>query len=753
MEVGGDVCSLTGLRIEPFPLHVAAYSAYDERPRSDYVYLESGFYRSEPRCAIVIDEGSHSTRVGWASEESPCKSFRTTVGRPRVKGKGIRAAYVGGVPRELTAGQIGFRSPLEKDVLTHGPSQEALLDHAFALLSVGTQGGVEHPLAVTEPLCNPNHCRALSSELLFECYSVPSVCYGLAPLWALSHHLSPQQQPLSSHLVVSLGHTYTLLVPVVAGRIDHPRVRRLSVSGSSVSSLLHSLLELHHPTHRADFALARTDHIKERYCSVAIDYTAHLRLIQAASKQPCLSSSPSPAPSSATPPFHDPTVHIFTGHDSGSPVPDDKKQKSKRCGIILQLPMTALEDKEAKAEEAKKRAEAARERMLKMRQRAQDQKQSRVEALEKELQELQELLRVQSAGSAEEFAALLEGHDLEGEAELLQAFENAQATLMREKGVAPLPESGESSSKVFANEALRKAHEAIQRKKAERQHEKALQEQLRQQQQERARADPEGYLAELRARRNAIQAKQIERLREQRNSRGRVSESEKRRQRKLVQAAFGGDGEGFGDNEDDWAIYKAGDAQKEAVRREEAEMQDLNVKIAQLEAPLLGLNKHERLRREFQIPLAAELIRAPEVIMQPHFIGVDEMGLPEALQHLFQSYPDALKTELAANVYLTGGTALLPNLARRLEREIQAMIPLGSLARVQVSSDPINSAWKGAAEFARDPQQLSASSITRQMYAEEGPEYLVEHQASNCFAPSPKVDATSKVSQPKRQRR
>ena len=80
-------------------------------------------------------------------------------------------------------------------------------------MGINTPGKVNHPIVLTEPVCNPNYCRqcklkvliflqfevkfvnsfslyisciiSAMSELLFECYNVPSVAYGIDSLFSL----------------------------------------------------------------------------------------------------------------------------------------------------------------------------------------------------------------------------------------------------------------------------------------------------------------------------------------------------------------------------------------------------------------------------------------------------------------------------------------------------------------------------------------------------------------------------------------
>ena len=48
-----------------------------------------------------------------------------------------------------------------------------LLDAVFCGLGLSSSGWVDHPILMSEPICNPNWSRAQLQELLFECYQVP----------------------------------------------------------------------------------------------------------------------------------------------------------------------------------------------------------------------------------------------------------------------------------------------------------------------------------------------------------------------------------------------------------------------------------------------------------------------------------------------------------------------------------------------------------------------------------------------------
>ena len=58
------------------------------------------------------------------------------------------------------------------------------------------------------------HPLAVMNELLFECYSVPRVAYGVDALFGLNSNLNEEWR---THLVVSLGFHTVHVIPVVDG--------------------------------------------------------------------------------------------------------------------------------------------------------------------------------------------------------------------------------------------------------------------------------------------------------------------------------------------------------------------------------------------------------------------------------------------------------------------------------------------------------------------------------------------------------
>ncbi|KPP56896.1 actin-related protein 5-like, partial [Scleropages formosus] len=143
----------------------------------------------------------------------------------------------------------------------------------YLALSPCTQGRVEHPVVLTEAPCNPLHCRQMMSELLFECYGVPHVSYGVDALFSFYYNNTRRGLPSpSTGLVVSSGYHCSHIVPVINGRIDAANCKRVNIGGSHAASYLQRLLQLKYPGHAAAVTLSRMEELLHEHSYVAVDY-------------------------------------------------------------------------------------------------------------------------------------------------------------------------------------------------------------------------------------------------------------------------------------------------------------------------------------------------------------------------------------------------------------------------------------------------------------------------------------------------
>uniref|UniRef100_A0A8C4PXH5 Actin related protein 5 n=1 Tax=Eptatretus burgeri TaxID=7764 RepID=A0A8C4PXH5_EPTBU len=248
------VFNFTNGRMEPDPVH--------EPPSGEDLTL-------------VIDNGCFSCRAGWACENEPRMQFKNVM----AKNRGSRSkagdwdTQIGNDIKNIEVVRWLLKTQFDRNVVVNFEVQEQIFDHIFHHLGITSENCVPHPLVLTEAVCNPSHCRHLMSELLFECYHIPRVTYGIDALFSLHHNTGGTA---GDALVVSAGYHTTHVLPVIDGRLDAQHCKRINVGGAHSTAYLQRLLQLKHPALLAGITLSRVEKLAQHHCYVARDYVAEL---------------------------------------------------------------------------------------------------------------------------------------------------------------------------------------------------------------------------------------------------------------------------------------------------------------------------------------------------------------------------------------------------------------------------------------------------------------------------------------------
>ncbi|XP_018024464.1 actin-related protein 5 [Hyalella azteca] len=213
---------------------------------------------------IVIDNGSFQCRVGWATQDEPCLQFRNCYAKHRKdRGKKMPATtelLVGNDISNLEAVRFQLKTAHDENVVSHYQAQELLLNYSFSHLGITDSSGIQHPIVMTEPLLNPQHCRALMSELLFECYNVPCAAYCVDGLANYYHNQEASSSSgLQDGLLVHIGHHTTHVIPILDGGADVAKSRRIKVGGHSLAKFLCRWLQLQYPHQASNITLSRAE--------------------------------------------------------------------------------------------------------------------------------------------------------------------------------------------------------------------------------------------------------------------------------------------------------------------------------------------------------------------------------------------------------------------------------------------------------------------------------------------------------------
>uniref|UniRef100_A0A336L8Y8 Actin-related protein 5 n=1 Tax=Culicoides sonorensis TaxID=179676 RepID=A0A336L8Y8_CULSO len=228
---------------------------------------------------IVIDNGSYQCRVGWACNKEPSLIFRNLIAKPRKeRNKKDESGTANQPPIQIgneivniEALRFQLKTQFDRNVVTHYQIQEQIFDYTFKHLGIDTTG-VAHPVVITECFGNPNSCRALMSELLFECYNIPGVAYGVDGLFSYKY-----SNAAKNGLIINIGHYTTHVIPVINHKVIGQNARRINVGGYHMINYLHRLLQLKYPVHANSITISRVEELLHEHCSIAYDYMDELK--------------------------------------------------------------------------------------------------------------------------------------------------------------------------------------------------------------------------------------------------------------------------------------------------------------------------------------------------------------------------------------------------------------------------------------------------------------------------------------------
>ncbi|CAH1396441.1 unnamed protein product [Nezara viridula] len=126
-----------------------------------------------------------------------------------------------------------------------------------------------------------------------------------------------------------------------------------------------------------------------------------------------------------------------------------------------------------------------------------------------------------------------------------------------------------------------------------------------------------------------------------------------------------------------------------------------------------------------KLRLNNERFAVPELLFTPSDIGINEMGIAEAVIDSVQACPEEARSHLYKNIILTGGCALFPGFKERLYKDVRASAPDEYEVHITLPPNPITYAWHGGKLISKDPEFYSFV-VTKEEYEEEGSPILME---------------------------
>ncbi|MEQ2244735.1 Actin- protein 6, partial [Ilyodon furcidens] len=117
--------------------------------------------------------------------------------------------------------------------------------------------------------------------------------------------------------------------------------------------------------------------------------------------------------------------------------------------------------------------------------------------------------------------------------------------------------------------------------------------------------------------------------------------------------------------------------------------------------------------------LVNERVAVPEMLFHPSDIGIQEMGIPEAIVHSVQSLPEEMQPHFYQNIVLTGGNSLFQGFRERLEAELRSLVPAHLPVSVFLPENPVCYSWEGGKLLAQSPD-YDEMVVMREDYEENG---------------------------------
>ena len=160
------------------------------------------------------------------------------------------------------------RSAFDRDFLTSHGAFDNSIEYIFQQLDVQ-----EPPskIAISETFCNPYACRAISSEVLFECYNIPMISYYVDTFTSY-HHFSNKA---AKSVVIDLGYSSTRVLAMQNNKCIYDISKCIPYGKNDCVELCMTLTHLKYP--HLQIPRIDAESIIDNDLLVAKDYDAVLK--------------------------------------------------------------------------------------------------------------------------------------------------------------------------------------------------------------------------------------------------------------------------------------------------------------------------------------------------------------------------------------------------------------------------------------------------------------------------------------------
>jgi actin beta/gamma 1 len=132
------------------------------------------------------------------------------------------------------------------------------------------------------------------------------------------------------------------------------------------------------------------------------------------------------------------------------------------------------------------------------------------------------------------------------------------------------------------------------------------------------------------------------------------------------------------------------------------------------------------LEKDYELPdgqvitIGAERFRCAEALFQPSFLGMEAVGIHETTYNSIMKCDVDIRKDLYANIVLSGGTTMYPNIEKRMEKEIKSLAPPTMKIKIVAPPERKYSVWIGGSILS-SLSTFQQMWISKQEYDETGP--------------------------------
>lgn len=140
----------------------------------------------------------------------------------------------------------------------------------------------------------------------------------------------------------------------------------------------------------------------------------------------------------------------------------------------------------------------------------------------------------------------------------------------------------------------------------------------------------------------------------------------------------------------------------------------------EMDRPLAEIEKTYRLPDGKVITLGNERFRCAEALFDPPVIGVEQMGIHEAVLETIGKCDIDIRTDMYESIIISGGNTMFPGLADRLQKEVQKEAPGDVTVQVDAADDRQYAVWVGGSVLS-SMSTFKDMWISKEEFDEYGP--------------------------------